>query len=156
SDSFLSRVKLSAGNDVPGVEPVPAELLEAARSIHSEVRDQIGRPTEKLHRLGRFELLEELGIGSFGQVFRARDTELGRTVAIKLLRAGPLARREEVDRFACEARSAAQLKHPGLVALYESGQTEEGTFYLVEEFVQGETLAARLRTGRVTFQKAAE
>src|SRR5947209_3135536 len=82
-------------------------------------------------RLGKFELLEELGLGSFGQVFRARDTELGRIVAIKLLRAGRLASREEIDRFVREARSAAQLKHPGLVTLYETGETEDGVFYLV-------------------------
>src|SRR5207253_6642693 len=104
---------------------------------------------------GKFELLEELGMGSFGQVFRARDTELGRIVAIKLLRAGRLASREEIDRFVREARSAAQLKHPGLVTLYETGETEDGVFYLVEEFVQGETLAARLKAGGFGFRQIA-
>src|SRR5205085_865602 len=112
--------------------------------------------TDCPRRLGKFELLEELGLGSFGQVFRARDTDLGRIVAIKLLRAGRLASRQEVDRFVREARSAAQLKHPGLVALYETGQTPEGLFYLVEEFVQGETLAARLKAGRFAFRHVAE
>ncbi len=73
-----------------------------------------------------------------------------------MLRAGRLASREEVDRFQREARSAAQLQHPGLVALYETGQNEEGLFYLVEEFVHGETLTARLKSGRLAFRQAAE
>jgi eukaryotic-like serine/threonine-protein kinase len=149
TDSFLSRLQQAALTDPPAQEPVPAELLAAAWSC----RDQ---PAESPRRLGKFELLEELGLGSFGHVFRARDTELGRIVAIKLLRAGRLASREEVDRFLREARSAAQLQHPGLVSLYEIGETEDGLCYLVEEFVEGETLAARLKAGRFTFRQTAE
>src|SRR5262249_35592944 len=97
----------------------------------------------------------ELGVGSFGQVFRAQDTELDRTVAIKVLRAGRLASRDDLERFVREARSTAQLKHPGLVAIYDTGQTDDGTFYLVEEFVPGVTLANRLRSGRFDFHQAA-
>jgi serine/threonine protein kinase len=89
-------------------------------------------------------------------VLRARDTELDRIVALKVLRAGRLASREDVERFLREARSAAQLKHPGIVSLYDTGQTEDGTFYLVEEFIQGQTLAARLSAGRLSFRQAAE
>lgn len=107
-------------------------------------------------RLGKFELLEELGSGSYGVVFRARDTELDRLVAIKLLRAGRLATRADLDRFLREARSAAQLKHPGIVSLYEIGQTSDGASYLVEEFVAGVTLAGRLEKGRLLARQAAE
>ncbi|HJT33229.1 MAG TPA: protein kinase [Pirellulales bacterium] len=107
-------------------------------------------------RLGKFELLEELGSGSYGVVFRARDTELDRLVAIKLLRAGRLASRAELERFLREARSAAQLKHPGIVSLYEIGQTAEGSSYLIEEFVEGITLADRLEKGRLLPRQAAE
>src|SRR4029077_16392114 len=96
------------------------------------------------HRLGKFELFERLGMGSFGYVFRARDTELGRVGAIKIPRAGSLAGAEDVARFFREARSAAQLQHPGIVALHETGQAEDGTLYLIEEFVQRTTLASRL------------
>ena len=88
--------------------------------------------------------MERLGAGSYGYVFRARDLELGRMVAIKIPRAGSLASKEDADRFLREARSAAQLKHPGIVALHETGQADDGTFYLVEEFVQGTTLASVL------------
>ncbi len=129
-------------------DPVPPGALAAVRSL-------VAPAGEGPRRLGKFELLEELGAGSFGHVFRARDTELDRTVAIKVLRAGRLAGPGEIDRFLREARSAAQLKHPGIVALYDSGQAEDGTCYLVEEFVPGTTLAARLAEGRVDFRAAA-
>ena len=91
--------------------------------------------------------MEELGIGSFGHVFRARDNQLDQVVAIKFLRAGRFASREDEDRFLREARSAAQLKHPGIVALYDSGKTDDGTCYLVEEFIQGQTLAIWMKRG---------
>jgi serine/threonine protein kinase len=153
ADALVSRLRGTALQNLAAEDPVPPELLAAAKSCYLK---ETCRSTEGPRSLGKFELLEELGLGSFGQVFRARDTELGRIVAIKLLRAGRLASREEVDRFMREARSAAQLQHHGLVALYETGQTEEGMFYLVEEFVQGETLAARLKTGPFGFRPAAE
>jgi serine/threonine protein kinase len=156
SDPLLAGLRRAAGGDVPDEEPVPRELLAAAQSLGDERCVSGGEPTTGPRRIGKFELLEELGWGSFGHVFRARDTDLGRVVAIKLLRAGRLASREEVDRFLREARSAARLQHPGLVALHETGQTEEGVFYLVEEFVEGETLAARLKARRFGFRQGAE
>jgi serine/threonine protein kinase len=156
ADPFLARLRQAALQGSSARVPVPPDLLARAQSCFGESPPSADPFPPCPRRLGKFELLEELGLGSFGHVFRARDTELGRIVAIKLLRAGRLASREEVDRFVREARSAAQLQHPGLVALYETGETEEGLFYLVEEFVQGETLAARLKAGRFTFPQAAE
>jgi serine/threonine protein kinase len=153
---FLSQLRQVASADAPTEEHIPQALLDAARSFCGDRRGPLDATVATPRRLGKFELLEELGAGSFGQVFRARDTELGRIVAIKMLRAGRLAGRAEVDRFMREARSAAQLKHPGLVALYETGQTDEGVIYLVEEFVPGETLAARLSATRFGFRQAAE
>jgi serine/threonine protein kinase len=148
---FLSRLRQAAVEE-SAEPPVPDHLLAAARAaIDARRNSAAGAPD----RLGKFERLEELGRGSFGHVFRARDSELGRTVALKLLRAGRLASREEVDRFVREARSAAQLQHPGLVAVYEAGQTAEGECYLVEEFIQGETLTARMNAGRIGFRQTA-
>jgi serine/threonine protein kinase len=154
ADSFLSRLRQSAALDNAVDEPVPPALLAIARSARD--RGSEPRSSSERRRLDRFELLQELGVGSFGQVFRARDLELDRTVAIKILRAGRLASLEEVDRFVREARSAAQLKHPGIVSIYGTGQTEDGTCYLVEEFVPGTTLAARLSAGRFDFRSAAK
>jgi hypothetical protein len=105
--------------------------------------------------VGKFELLDELGSGSFGTVFRALDTELGREVAIKILRAGRLATAEDTERFLREARSAAVLEHPGIVSLFEVGRTDEGICYLVEELVRGVTLAERLRAGPLDTRTAA-
>lgn len=134
---------------------VPEAILERLHSVTNGRHEGTDHPVPMPHRLGKFELLEELGAGSFGQVYRARDTELDRTVAIKVLRAGRLAGRDDLERFVREARSTAQLKHPGLVAIYDTGQTEDGTFYLVEEFVPGVTLANRLRAGRFDFRQSA-
>src|SRR5205823_4969093 len=107
-------------------------------------------------RLGKFELVECLGTGAFGQVFQAIDTELDRPVAVKVLRGGAAAGREDVERFLREARSAARLRHPGIVAVHETGQAPDGTPFLVEEFVRGETLAAHVRTGPFDPRRAAE
>src|SRR5581483_10176034 len=100
------------------LDPVPEPLLRAA----------LQRGARRPGRLGNFELLEELGAGSFGHVFRARDTRLDRAVAIKFLRAGRFAGRAEIERFVREARSAALLQHPGIVALYDTGQADDGTY----------------------------
>lgn len=107
-------------------------------------------------RLGKFLLQAQLGVGSFGFVFRAWDVELERTVAVKIQRAGSLSGHEEVDRFHREARSAAQLKHPGIVSLYETAYTEDGVCYLVYEYIEGETLESWLQQHRPSPQHAAE
>jgi tetratricopeptide (TPR) repeat protein len=112
-------------------------------------------PEEAPKRLGKFEFLEQLGVGSFGTVYKARDTELDRLVAVKVPRRGSLPQVEDLDRFLREAKSAAQLKHPGIVALYDAG-TIDGTCCLVSEFIQGTTLAERLSAKRFSFRQAAE
>ena len=104
---------------------------------------------------GRFELLDQLGSGSFGTVYKARDTKLDRLVALKIPRSGNIPNREDLDRFLREAKSAAQLKHPGIVSLYDAA-TIDGTCCLVSEYVQGATLAERLSAKRLSFRQAAE
>jgi serine/threonine protein kinase len=156
ADPLVSRLR--GLSDVGGstAEPVPPGLMASVRSAveRSGVAAWFSAGGGG-RRLGKFELMEGLGTGSYGYVFRARDTELGRTVAIKIPRAGGLASEEEVERFLREARSAAQLKHAGIVALHECGRADDGTPYLVEEFVQGTTLASRLGAGPVPFPEAA-
>ena len=153
TDSVLRQLQQNSEAETPAL---PEAVLDRLRRVPGD-GGEIPVPSPSIpRRLGKFELLEELGVGSFGHVFRARDTELDRIVAIKILRAAGLATREDLDRFVREARSAAQLKHPGLVAIYDTGQTADGMFYLVEEFVAGATLANRLRAGRFDFRQAAE
>src|SRR5262249_37125555 len=80
-------------------------------------------------KLGRFELIGTAGQGAFGTVYKARDPQLDRVVAIKVPRAGNLAGGADLDRFLREARSVAQLRHPAIVPVYEVGQ-EKGVPYL--------------------------
>src|SRR2546421_3295130 len=105
--------------------------------------------------LGRFTLLDTIGQGGFGTVYRARDPELDRTVALKVPRAGNLAGPQELDRFLREARSVAQLRHPSIVAIHEVGEID-GVPYLVCDFVRGMTLADRMSAWRPTFREAAQ
>lgn len=105
--------------------------------------------------LDRFELQAELGVGSFGYVFRAWDPRLKRVVALKVQRAGGFASQDEVERFLREARSAAPLKHPAIVSLHETGQTEDGVAFLVCEYIEGATLEARLQSGSLAPPEAA-
>src|SRR5262249_43816672 len=97
-------------------------------------------------RLGRFELIEAVGVGAFGTVYKARDPQLDRVVAIKVPRAGSLATDGDRDRFLREARSVAQVSHAGIVPVHQ-GREHEGLPYLVSDFVVGLTLADLL-TGR--------
>jgi tRNA A-37 threonylcarbamoyl transferase component Bud32 len=106
-------------------------------------------------KLGKFELLDTVGQGAFGTVYKARDPELDRTVAVKVPRAGHLAGPQELDRFLREARSAAQLQHPSIVTVHDVGQAG-GVPYLVSDFVQGVTLADLLSARRPGFRESAE
>jgi WD40 repeat protein len=113
-------------------------------------------PAENLPRtLGKFQLLELLGCGTFGAVYRARDAELDRVVAVKLPRAGCFATPEEEGRFLREARSAARLAHPGIVQVHEIAR-EGDTPYIVSDYVDGRTLAQALAERRPAFPEAAE
>ncbi|HEV3262430.1 MAG TPA: serine/threonine-protein kinase, partial [Gemmataceae bacterium] len=103
-------------------------------------------PKEGQRELGRFELIDIVGTGGFGTVYKARDPELQRIVAIKVPRGGSLLDGEHLDRFLREARSVAQLRHPSIVSVHEVGQLNDVP-YLVSDFVQGVTLADSL-TGR--------
>jgi tetratricopeptide (TPR) repeat protein len=104
--------------------------------------------------LGKYVLLDELGSGNFGIVYRARDTELDRIVAIKVLRPAHRESPGSVYRFRREARAVAQLEHPQIVPIYEFDR-EGTTCYLVYAFVPGTTLAARLAAGRLSFRQTA-
>jgi dipeptidyl aminopeptidase/acylaminoacyl peptidase/tRNA A-37 threonylcarbamoyl transferase component Bud32 len=105
-------------------------------------------------RLGRYEIIAMIGAGGMGEVYRARDPQLHRDVALKILRRHS-ASEEGVKRFTLEARAAGSLNHPNIVAVYDVG-VEAGTPFVVSELLEGETLRARLDRGPVTFHKAVE
>ncbi|MFY9551828.1 MAG: protein kinase [Thermoanaerobaculia bacterium] len=99
-------------------------------------------------RLGPFEILSPLGAGGMGEVYRARDTRLGREVAIKVLSAEFSADPERRKRFEQEARSASALNHPNIVTIHEIGSTDT-TIYIAMELVDGKTLREMLHDGAV-------
>jgi WD40 repeat protein len=105
-------------------------------------------PPLPLERLGDYELLAEIARGGMGVVFRARHVHLHRVVALKMILGGLLARPDDLQRFQTEAEAAAQLQHPGIVALYEIG-THEGQPYISMEYVQGSSLAQLAAAGPV-------
>jgi serine/threonine protein kinase len=97
-------------------------------------------------RLGSYEILSRIGAGGMGEVYKARDTRLDRTVAIKVLPTGVAPSAEQRQRFEREARAISKLSHPHVCALYDVGR-EGDTEYLVMEYLEGESLADRLARG---------
>src|SRR5580693_4294622 len=97
-------------------------------------------------KLGPYEVQSLLGSGGMGEVYRARDTRLDRTVAIKVLPQYRSSDPQRRQRFEREARAISALNHPNICHLYDVG-SQDGTDYLVMEYLEGETLAARLRRG---------
>ncbi|MGH9816922.1 MAG: serine/threonine-protein kinase, partial [Candidatus Acidiferrales bacterium] len=101
-----------------------------------------------MQRIGRYEVLEELGRGAMGAVYKARDPQIGRIVAIKIiLTAGrdPEELAQYKQRFHREAQTAGQLSHPGIVTIHDIAEDDNGQPYLVMEFVDGISLHRMLR-----------
>ena len=103
-------------------------------------------------RLGPYEILSPIGAGGMGEVYRARDTRLDRTVAIKVLSSHLSASPEVRQRFEREAKTISQLSHPHICALHDVGREGE-TEYLVMEYLEGETLAERLAKGPLPIEQ---
>ena len=97
-------------------------------------------PIEPLpERFGRYQVIRELGRGGFGTVYLARDEELSRLVAIKVPRRGLLRSSEQIESFLKEARNAAGLRHPAIVAVHDVGRFDERGVFVVFEYVEGAT-----------------
>ncbi len=106
-------------------------------------------------KLGPYEVVSPIGAGGMGEVYRARDARLGRDVVIKVLPTEVASDPGRLRRFELEARSTGQLNHPNVLAVYDVG-THDGAPYIVTELLEGETLAARLRTATLTARSAVE
>src|ERR1700693_5407040 len=109
-------------------------------------------PIQPGRRLGPYEILSAIGAGGMGEVYKARDTRLERTVAIKVLPTHLADRSELRERFEREARTIASLTHPHICVLHDIGQ-QDGTDYLVMEYLEGETLAQRLMKGSLPVEQ---
>ncbi len=122
-----SRVAPTAGSGVP------AGTLPSAAAVGESI--------------GRYAIRQQLGAGSFGVVLRCFDADLKRDVAIKLPHQKGAPSAERLKEFLHEAQSAARLRHPGIVTVLDTGQTDKGGVYIVYEFIRGSTLQSRLEAG---------
>jgi class 3 adenylate cyclase/tetratricopeptide (TPR) repeat protein len=126
------------------VEPARARL----RTPAARAADWAGR------RIRQYLVEQRLGTGGMGVVHQARDERLGRQVALKFLPPHLKADSGAKSRFVAEARAAAALDHPGVCAIHEIGETEDGQLFIAMPLYDGETLRARLDRGRLTFDEA--
>jgi len=106
-------------------------------------------------RFGPYEILAAIGSGGMGEVYRARDMRLGRDVAVKVIAGAFAADAERVQRFEQEARAAAALNHPNILAVHDVG-THDGSPFIVSELLEGETLRDRVAAGGLPVRKAIE
>src|SRR5579862_3662670 len=104
-------------------------------------------------KIGPYEVTGQIGAGGMGEVYKARDPRLGRDVAIKVLPSSFSSDPDRLQRFAQEARAAAALNHPNILAIFDIGE-DKGAPYVVSELLEGETLRDRLRSGALSSRKA--
>jgi len=142
----LKALEKFASTELPAIDANSPTIMLAdvpptgAASLDRSSAPTIPRP------FGQYELLAELGRGGMGVVYEARQKNLGRTVALKMILASQLASEQQLRRFEAEGRAAASLRHSNIVRLLDSGQVE-GQPYLAMDFIPGSNLARRLQQG---------
>ncbi len=141
--------------DAPAPAPAEDVLCPACGSSFRHQDDLTSSYATARQQVGKFDLLHHVGAGAFGAVWKAKDRELGRIVAVKIPHAGRLVTPRDHERFLREGRSAAQLRHPGIVSVHDVGQ-HEGLPFLVCDFIDGVTLADLLTARRLGIREAAE
>jgi len=154
-----------------GDRPTHQEYLERFGSQHPELAQRLRAvddetapapdpaqgdpaPGTTVEYFGDYVLMEKLGEGGMGVVYKARQVSLKRLVAVKMISSGRFADEREVERFRVEAEAAANLDHPGIVRIFEIGE-HQGRHYFSMDFVEGESLEARLRESPLPPQEAA-
>ncbi|MGH8191147.1 MAG: WD40 repeat domain-containing serine/threonine protein kinase [Rhodanobacteraceae bacterium] len=147
-DRGLAELAFGSLTDAGGLTQGRHLALLRAETLELDLTD----PEQR--QFGDYELLERIGEGGMGVVYRARQQSLDREVAVKLLSAGPWASREFIARFEREAQNAARMQHPNIVGVHEVGN-RDGLYYFSMQLVEGESLSAALKRGEHVAPKAA-
>lgn len=139
---------------------ITTELREtdrAAMAVHDGKTEKVAAPPliEPEGQIGRFEIRRSLGSGGMGEIYESYDTDLQRTVAIKVLASKHIEDETMKQRFLREARMASQLNHPNIATIHEIGEAA-GNPYIVMEYVEGQTLSGRLEAGPLAFMEIIE
>ena len=103
-------------------------------------------------KIGRYEIRKKIGLGGMGEVYLAEDTELGRLVALKVLRASTAKNEDVVRRFVQEAKAASALNHPNILTVHEIGTFEDSRF-IATEYIKGKTLRKRLNASPLSLRE---
>ncbi|XZE52195.1 protein kinase domain-containing protein [Planctomycetaceae bacterium SH139] len=113
-------------------------------------------PAQSLKRIGRYRIEKVLGIGGFGLVYLAYDEQLDRLVAIKVPHAKLISKPEDAEAYLTEARTVANLDHPGIVPVHDVGSTQDCPCYVVSKYIEGTDLSTKLKQQRLKYRDAAE